>query len=145
MVFRFNMQKVLDYRGQLEEEAKVRLAEAQRRHAEAQCRLESLEAALCEARDKARDIMLKDAAERWLHEGYVKGLSADVGFASLQTRLAAGAVDEARKLLVERAVDKKMLDRLKTRKSRQHMHEELMKEQRANDEIATLRYKASAF
>ncbi|MDR2573828.1 MAG: flagellar export protein FliJ [Desulfovibrio sp.] len=139
------MQKVLDYRGQLEEEAKVRLADAQRRHEEAQRRLQSLEAALYEARDKARDMILKDAAERWLHEGYVKGLSADVSAALLQARLAAGMVDEARKLLVERSVDKKMLDKLKTRKSRQHMHEELMKEQRANDEIATLRYKASAF
>ena len=35
MPFRFKMQKVLDYREQLEEEAKVRLATAQRRFQEA--------------------------------------------------------------------------------------------------------------
>jgi flagellar FliJ protein len=145
MAFRFNMQRVLDYRGQLEEEAKVRLAEAQRRRREAAQRLEELEAALREARDGARDIVMKSAAERWLHEGYVKGLRSDVNAASLQLQLAGKMVDEARKLLTERAVDKKMLDKLKARKKHQYMREELMREQHANDETATLRFTTPSF
>jgi flagellar FliJ protein len=145
MAFRFNMQRVLDYRGQLEEEAKVRLAEAQRRQREAAQRLEDLEAALREARDGARGIVMKGAAERWLHEGFVKGLSSDVNAASLQLQLAGKMVDEARKLLTVRAVDKKMLDKLKARKKYQFMREELMVERHTNDETATLRFNAPSF
>ncbi|MDR2054713.1 MAG: flagellar export protein FliJ [Desulfovibrio sp.] len=145
MAFRFNMQKVLDYRGQLEEEAKVRLTEAQRRQREAAQRLERLEAALREARDKARDTMMEGAAERWLHEGYVKGLCSDANEASLQLQMAGKMVDEARKLLTRRAIDTKTLDKLKARKKHQYAREELMREQHTNDETATLRFKAPSF
>jgi flagellar FliJ protein len=145
MAFRFNMQRVLDYRGQLEEEAKVRLAEAQRRQREAARRLEDLEAALREAQDRARVIVMKGAAERWLHEGYVKGLSSDKNAASLQLQKAGKMVDEARKLLTVRAVDKKVLDKLKARKKYQYMREEVMMERHTNDETATLRFKAPSF
>ncbi|MDR2743739.1 MAG: flagellar export protein FliJ [Desulfovibrio sp.] len=145
MTFRFNMQRVLDYRAQLEEEAKVRLAEAQRCQREAAQRLDALGTALREARDKARDTMMEGAAERWLHEGYVKGLSSDASAASLQLQMAGKMVDEARKSLAGRAIDKKILDKLKARKKHQHMREELMREQHTNDETATLRFKAPSF
>ena len=145
MTFRFNMQRVLDYRGQLEEEARVRLAEAQRRQREAAQRLEDIDAALREARDRARDTITESAAERWLHEGYVKGLCSDASAASLQLQTAGKMVDEARKLLAGRAIDKKMLDKLKARKKHQYMREELMREQHTNDETATLRFKAPSF
>jgi flagellar FliJ protein len=145
MTFRFSMQRVLDYRGQLEEEAKVRLAEAQRRQREAALRLEGIEAALREARDKAHGTMLEGAAERWLHEGYVKGLCADADAASQQLQLTGKMVNEARTLLTGRAIDKRVLDRFKARKRHQRMREELMMEQHTNDETATLRFKAPSF
>ncbi|MDR1777306.1 MAG: flagellar export protein FliJ [Desulfovibrio sp.] len=145
MAFRFNMQRVLDYREQLEEEAKVRLARALQAQLEAKQRLESLEAQLREARKTARETLLRDAAERWLHEGYVKGLSGDVKAAALQVQMTGAMVDEARKLLTERSIDKKILDKLKVRKRDQYRHDERMREQHANDETATLRYKSPTF
>ena len=42
-------------------------------------------------------------------------------------------------------MDKKLLEKLKERKYRQFLLDERLKEQRFNDEIATLRYKAPNF
>ena len=53
--------------------------------------------------------------------------------------------NEARRILAERAMDKKMLARLKERQKAAWNHDEMLKEQHFNDEIATIRFKASAF
>lgn len=66
MPFRFEMQKVLDYREQLEEEAKVRLATAERRLQEERKLLDGLRAELGRTEDRLRDNPLMEAAERWL-------------------------------------------------------------------------------
>ena len=75
--FRFKMQKVLDYREQLEEEAKVNLAIQRARLAEAQDRLDKIKSELRQAEDRLVGAVLMDAAERWVLEQYVKGLRAD--------------------------------------------------------------------
>ena len=145
MPFRYKMQKVLDYREQLEEEAKVRLATAQRRFQEARERLDALQAELRGAQDRLCNEALMEAGERWLLEQYVKGLRGDAAAASLQARMLAQMVEEARNLLAARAIDKKLLEKLKERQKHYHAREEQLKEQRFNDEIATLRYKAPSF
>lgn len=139
------MQKVLDYREQLEEEAKVRLATAERRLQEERKRLDGLRAELGRTEDRLRDNPLMEAAERWLQEQYITGLRADVTAASLQTRMLAQMAEEARKLLAARAIDKKLLEKLKERQKKHYVREEQLQEQRFNDETATLRYKAPSF
>lgn len=145
MPFRFAMQKVLDYREQLEEEAKVRLAAAERRLHDAQKRLDRLRGELERAADRLRDNPLMEAGERWLQEQYITGLRADVAAASLQERMMTQMAQEARKLLAARAIDKKLLEKLKERQKKHFLREEQLQEQRFNDETATLRYKASTF
>lgn len=145
MPFRFEMQKVLDYREQLEEEAKVRLATAERRLQEERKLLDGLRAELGRTEDRLRDNPLMEAAERWLQEQYITGLRADVTAASLQTRMLAQMAEEARKLLAARAIDKKLLEKLKERQKKHYVREEQLQEQRFNDETATLRYKAPSF
>lgn len=145
MPFRFKMQKVLDYREQLEEEAKVRLATAEHRLQEAQKRLDRLRAELERAADRLRDNPLMEAGERWLQEQYLTGLRADVAAASLQMRMLTQMAEEARKLLAARAIDKKLLEKLKERQKKHFIREEQLQEQRFNDETATLRYKAPTF
>ena len=139
------MPNVLDLREPLEEEAKVRLATAQRGHQEARERLEQLQAELRVSQDRLCDGAMMDATERWLLEQYVKGLHGDVTAAALQARMLAQMVEEARNLLAARAMDKKLLDKLRERQKQYHIREEQLKEQRFNDEIATLRYKAPSF
>lgn len=143
--FRFGMQKVLDYREQCEEEAKVRLARCRQRLQEAGALLDALAAQLQEARSALAAAPLMETADRWLHEQHIKGLEADVASAALQKRMQEQLTDEARKLLAARTMDRKVLEKLKERHCQRHMREDSLKEQRANDEAATLRYKISPF
>lgn len=89
------MQKVLDYREQLEEEAKVRLATAERPSSGRAETPDGLRAELGRTEDRLRDNPLMEAAERWLQEQYITGLRADVTAASLQTRMLAQMAEEA--------------------------------------------------
>jgi flagellar FliJ protein len=145
MPFRFNMQKILDYREQREEEAKVQLAVAQRRFEETRQRLAALQTELEEGEINLRESVFKEAAERWLREVYVKGLRGDIAAAAVQMRMQMQLVEEARKLTAACAIDKKIMEKLKWRKKQRYIHDEKMKEQHANDEAATLRYKAPSF
>lgn len=83
-----------------------------------------------------------DTAERWLQEQYAKGLRRDAADLARQARLQESLVEEARQVLAARAVDKKLLEKLRQRRQQQYAREEYLKEQRVNDETATLRYKA---
>lgn len=144
MPFRFRMQKVLDYRAQLEEEARVRLADAERRLRESRERLDAVLGELARAEEKARGGLLQ-SGERWLHEQYLRGLSNDRAQAELQCRMLAQLAEEARALLAARAMERKLLEKLKERQKIQYLHAERLQEQHFNDEISTLRYKAPAF
>lgn len=144
MPFRFKLQKVLDYREQMEEEAKVRLAEATMRHDEAVRALQQAQQALEAERQHQTVDPLMSAAERWVSDQYIKGLTNDVQMADMQERMTAQVQEEARKMLAIRALDRQMLDKLKERQKRNYQHEELQKEQHFNDEIATIRFKAQA-
>lgn len=106
MPFRFKLQKILDYREQLEEEAKVDLANKQKLLEEARALFERLKAELRQTEDRLFESALVPQAERWLLEQYVKGLRGDVANAALQTRMHEQLVDEARKLLAARAIEK---------------------------------------
>ena len=143
MPFHFKMQKVLEFREQLEEEAKVDLAVKQQKLDTARLRLNALKKELQTAEENLSQSALKPSAERWLQEQYVKGLQKDMSEAVMQVRMSQQLVDEARKMLAERAMDRKLLDKLKERQKKHYLHEEYLKEQRVNDETATLRYKAS--
>ena len=144
MPFRFKLQKVLEYREQMEEEAKVRLAEATMRHDEAVRALQQAQQALEAERQHQTVDPLMSAAERWVSDQYIKGLTNDVHMADMQERMTAQVQEEARKMLAVRALDRQMLDKLKDRQRRNYQHEELQKEQHFNDEIATIRFKAQA-
>ena len=144
MPFRFKLQKVLDYREQMEEEAKVRLAEATMRHDEAVRALQQAQQALEAERQHQTVDPLMSAAERWVSDQYIKGLTNDVQMADMQERMTAQVQEEARKMLAIRALDRQMLDKLKERQKRNYQHEERQKEQQFNDEIATIRFKAQA-
>ena len=86
------MQKVLDYREQLEEEAKVDLAHKQKLLEEARALFERLKAELRQSEDHLFESALVPQQERWLLEQYVKGLKGDVAQAALQARMSsAGA------------------------------------------------------
>ena len=73
MPFHFKMQKVLDYREQLEEEAKVDLALKQRLLEDARALFERLKTELRQSEDRLFQAALAPQGERWLMEQYIKG------------------------------------------------------------------------
>lgn len=141
MPFRFNMQKVLDYREQLEEEAKVRLAKAEHDLQMSEDKLACLRKDYQEEQNACAGKLMSNS-ERWLHDQYIKGIRQDIEETAMQTRMFRQIAEEARKHLAQRAIDKKLLEKLKERKKQQYQHAELKQEQYFNDEIATIRYKA---
>lgn len=145
MPFHFSLQKILNYRLQLEEEAKVRLAKVQQMYIKEEQRLEELKTLLAEKEPALYRNFDMDAGERWLLENYVKGLRADISETQLRLRSLHEMVEQARAFLLERAKDRKVLEKLKEKQASRYRDEERQKELKTNDETATLRYKASAF
>lgn len=142
MAFKFKMQKVLEYREQLEEEAKVRFASAQANLQKCREQLIQLVAQLNEAETKGASEVMQ-SAERWLHDQYLKGLRADHKAMSLQERMLAQMMEEARQHLAACAIDRKTMEKLKERQKIQYLRAEQKQELNFNDEIATIRHKAS--
>jgi len=145
MVFRFKLQKVLEYREQLEDQAKVALAKVQQLHIEEERRNEALKELLTEQEAKLYSKVLLPAGERWLLELFIRGVRDDLQSSHIRLRTLAQMVAEAQKTLRERARDKKILEKLKARQRERHELEERIKEQRSYDETATLRFKAASF
>lgn len=142
MAFKFKLQRVLDYREQLEEEAKVRYANAQASLQQCRERMTRLAAEINDAEIKRSEI--DQPSEHWLHDQYIKGLKADQRELSLQERMLAQMAEEARRHLSERAIERKALDKLKDHHKIQYYRAEQKQELNFNDEIATIRHKAPA-
>ena len=145
MAFRFSLQKVLDYREQLEEEAKNRFALVQRQYREAREQLAALSSELKTQEERLYGQVVDNAGERWLLESFIRGLRADVESSTARVSNLQMMRDEMRKVLAARSMDRKLLEKLKDPKRRQYLLDEHPKEQRFNDEIATLRYNAPNF
>ena len=145
MPFRFSLQKVLDYREQLEEEAKNRFALVQRQYREAKAQLAALSSELETQEARLYGQVIDNAGERWLLESFIKGLRADIEATTARVQNLRATRDEMRRILAARSMDKKVLEKHKERKYPQFLLDERLKEQRFNDEIATLRYKAPNF
>ena len=145
MAFRFKLQKVLEYREQLEDQAKVALARVQQMYIEEERRSEALKNLLTEQETRLYSNALLPAGERWLLEHFIRGLREDLQSSQMRLRTLARMVAEAQKTLRERARDKKALEKLKARQRERHELEERSKEQRSYDETATLRFKAASF
>lgn len=143
--FRFNLQRVLDYRQQLEEEAKIELAKAQRAYKSLVEKVRSLRESI-DAHEKAmyqgERITPRDM---WLWRAYRERLDADLQQAELEMLQQAKVVNRTRRALVNRAKDRRLLEKLKQNKMVRHVHEEAHREQKENDEVATLRYQRDSF
>ena len=145
MAFRFKLQKVLEYREQLEDQAKVALARVQQLFIEEENRNEALKALLAEQEIKLYSNALLPAGERWLLELFIRGVRDDLQSSHMRLRTLAHMVAEAQKVLRERARDKKILEKLQAKQRERYELEERIKEQRNYDETATLRFKAASF
>lgn len=143
-IFKFTLQQVLSYRGQLKEQAQVNLARAQAELSREQQRAAELRDFIKSSEDRLYAIGVSDMGERWLLEHFVKGLRADEASTHKRLKMLMAARDEAQKELALKARDEKILDKLKEKQAARFATEERLKEMRIYDETAAIRYKASS-
>ncbi len=141
--FRFSLEQVLNYRIQLEQQAKVELARVEQERLREQQRADTLRAMLDDQERALAALTPDKMGERWLTENFIKGLRADLSVTVQRVRNWAMAAEAARTELISRSKDKKTLEKLKTTQAENHAREEQLREQHEYDETASLRYKAS--
>ena len=143
--FRFNLERILDIRTQLEERARMELGKAIAAH-HAQERevlrlkneLAAREASMAQKKDPT-------PGDFWLWRAYRERLVFDIAQAELKLEELAEARERCREAAVARSKERKLLDKLKTKKAARHVIEQNIAEQKENDEMASVRYQPPAY
>ncbi|WBF68754.1 flagellar export protein FliJ [Desulfovibrio subterraneus] len=137
--YKFKLQQVLDYRNQLEDQAKMAFTQAQQRYDAHVARVNGLRQRLAEYEPKL--YQTNNPSELWLLRNFVQALTLDVATAESRLLQLAQELNKARQNLVKKSQERKLLDKLKENQAKRHAKEERFKEQQQFDETATLRYK----
>ncbi len=142
--FHFKLEKVLDYRGQLEEQAKAALAAAQAKHDRQAELVNGLRDRLAAHMDRQAESN-KSANDMWLWRQYKDALEQDISREQYRLSELELKLHQARQEAVARSKDKKLLEKLKETQAKKHHEEENAREEKENDEMATLRYESENF
>ena len=142
--FQFRLEQVRQYRKQLEEQAMQALAVAVQARDATLARIDSISLEI----ENVRTLLCKpealESARLWLGSQYETAMKQDLENARSLLARQENHVDACRVALVEAAKDRELLDRLKEKQAEKHHLQERQKEQRTNDETATLRYTPAA-
>lgn len=138
--FHFKLEKILDYRRQLEDQAKLALAQARRLHAEQKKLVGSLRLDLQACLRELRSLKQITQAELWLWGTYQARLTEDISQAEAKLDTLEALVETRRQDLVAKAMERKLLEKLRARQAQQHELNAQRKEQNEFDETATLRF-----
>ena len=138
--FLFKLEKILEYRRQLEDQAKLALSLTRQQIAEQNLRVEALHKDLEACLRELSAIKQMTQSELWLWSGWRKRLELDKTHAQAKL-VELQALAETRRLeLVTKAKDRKLLEKLRAKQAEKHVQEEQRKEQKEFDETGTLRY-----
>nr|WP_203529503.1 flagellar export protein FliJ [Pseudodesulfovibrio sp. JC047] len=138
------MEKVLEYREQLEEQAKGALALAKAARETQAARVTALE-------EQLRKHLLTEntshssANDMWLWRQYKDALTQDLSVERVNLNTLELKLQRCRTEAVERSKEKKLLEKLKATQAKKHHDEENARQEKENDEMATLRYKSQNF
>ncbi len=139
--FSFKLEKVLDYREQLEEQAKAALAQAQAAYDAQAAVINDLRARHGAHMDKEMESQ-KNPNDMWLWRQYKEALEQDIGQAEYRLSELELNLHRMRQVAVERSRDKKLLEKLKETQAKKYHAEESAREEKEYDEMATIRYKS---
>lgn len=143
--FHFKLQKVLEYREQIEEQAKLDLASAQRRYQTQVKHVETIRLALKKHENDLARSKKMTSAEMALWLGYKDLLAFDLKQGAQKLQTLAREVGRCREAVIEASKERKLLERMKINQTIKHNLEENSKEQKEFDEMATIRYQPSSF
>lgn len=144
MMFKFKLQQVLDYRAQLEDQAKMALGRAQNELAIHQKHVDQLQGELAVQISKGYNEGIRTVDERWMQDNYIRRLKDDLEKARFRREEAEMLVHRCRSDLMRKSQDRQLLDKLRDKQREKFNHEEGQKEQYALDEMAGIRYRADA-
>ncbi len=139
-MFRFGLEKVLDYRVQREEQAKMELARALAEHFVREKAVRALResmAAHMRALEEKKDLTVADI---WLWRTYGRRLEQDTAVAEVALRRAAEEVSRRRGVVIARSTERKLLEKLKSKQAVRYVREQGLKEQKQHDEMAVIRH-----
>lgn len=139
--FSFRLQKVLEYRSQLEDQARMALSKAQADHDQQERALAGVEQQILEHAERGFG-QNATQADIWLWEQYRKALAQDLARAKAELERLASILQQRRQEAVLRSREKKLLEKLKDRQARKHHVQESQREQKEFDEMATIRHKS---
>ncbi|QJB55604.1 flagellar export protein FliJ [Pseudodesulfovibrio sp. zrk46] len=139
--FHFKLEKVLDYRGQLEEQAKSALAAAQAAYNTQLEQVRTIEANMAAHMAKQEESQ-KSPNDMWLWRQYKEALEIDLSKAQMELNKLELNLQQKRNEAVERSKDRKLLEKLKETQAKKHHEEESAREEKENDEMATIRYES---
>lgn len=136
--FKFRLERVLDYRRQLADEAVAALAKAQAEHDAQKELADGISHRLEEHRQKG--IKKEGGADDvWLFRQYETGLEQDLNVIRETLAKLALNLQKCRQVAVERSKDKKLLETLKEKESKRYHYEANRQEQKEFDEQSVLR------
>lgn len=146
MKFHFPLQKVLEHRKILEDLAQREFREAQSILIQAENDLRVLSDDLHESRLEAGRIQESggSGAPERLKQIHGFGVLQEIRIKRQQAKVAEAVklVEEKREILREKAIDHKIMERLKERKREEFLIERRSQEQKDTDEINVLRFDA---
>ena len=142
--FSFKLEKVLDFRGQLEEQAKAALAAAQEAYDSQSAVVENLTNQLAQHLNNERQSQ-KSANDMWLWRQYKEALEQDLSRERLRLSELELNLHQRRQEAVDRSKERKLLEKLKDTQAKKYHDEESAREEKENDEMATIRYESKDF
>ncbi|SDK38825.1 flagellar FliJ protein [Maridesulfovibrio ferrireducens] len=139
----FKLEKVLDFRKQIEEQARLALAEAHKLHTEQKKVVFEIEEKKINHQKKEYEKLSAD--NLWLWRQYDDALTKDLYSAQNRFKQLALNLQKCRTEAVQKSKDRKLLEKLKENQAKKYYEEENLKEQKEYDEMATLRFKSKTF
>lgn len=138
--FHFKLERILDYRRQLEDQAKLALSVAKQKVAEQNQILETLHRDLEACLREMSQTKQMTQPELWLWTGWRKRLDLDKSQAQAKLAELRQLAESRRVELVAKARDRKLLEKLRAKQAERHVQQEQRKEQKEYDETGTLRH-----
>ncbi len=138
--FQFSLQRVLEYREQLEDQARLAMSRAQQAHAFQQEEVAKIQSDLGRTDADLRNLKNPTVDEMWLYREYKERLLQDLAESTSRLDALAREVALRRTELIECSKERKLLEKLKQTQAQNFAREQQSREQKTFDETATLRH-----
>ncbi|MCX7841529.1 MAG: flagellar export protein FliJ [Clostridia bacterium] len=140
--FAFKFQSILDLKLQIEESLKNELGKSVQKLEQEKEKLSTIEA----ERDNQIENFNEKSSKGMLveklrdHNAYISYLKERIERQKENVNLAQNIVDKNREKLIKAMQEREMLDKLKEKKYKEYLKEQLKLENKANDEIVSFKY-----